>query len=556
MSSPIRYRNSAWLFCLLCAFGQRGAAPVKGADQAAIRAAIDRGVAFLKTRQGQDGGWRDHEALGATALCGLALFESGVKPNDPALQGAIEFVRRQAPSSSHTYSVSLAVMFLDRLGDKNDSGLIRMLGERLRDGQCGNGSWTYDLGATTGVSLRQFANAANLGDNSNTQFAVLGTWISRKHGAQVDDALQKVADYFRSTATEQNRAAGWGYVGRGNPTPSMTCAGLLALATQHGLNSLRAGKPTERPLAGKKAPRPAAGADRGGERGAGQTALQDPLVQQGLVFIENHLNRGEDRDWYFHWSVERVGVVYDLPRIGGVDWYEWSSEIALKRQQGNGSWFFRWGDVPETAFVLLVLNRSNVARDLTGLVGSGQSQLKAGTSLADLKDRGTSSPTRPSEADSPAQDDPVDALLAAPAARQRQMIVEFKEKKGAEYSQLLTEACERLTGAMQESARAALVERFTRLTPRSLREKLTSSSAEARRAAVLAAQVKMSKELIPDLIDRLTDEQPVVGSLARDALRALTSQNLGPPENASLAERYSAAKRWRQWHETNAGASP
>src|SRR4029077_7852409 len=45
------------------------------------------------------------------------------------------------------------------------------------------------------------------GDNSNTQFAILGLWVARRHGAPVDKALAQTAAHFRGS---QNADGGWG----------------------------------------------------------------------------------------------------------------------------------------------------------------------------------------------------------------------------------------------------------------------------------------------------------------------------------------------------------
>src|SRR5207302_4089676 len=52
------------------------------------------------------------------------------------------------------------------------------------------------------------------GDNSNTQFAILGLWAARRHGVPVEKALARADSRFR---TSQNGDGGWGYM----PVPGM-----------------------------------------------------------------------------------------------------------------------------------------------------------------------------------------------------------------------------------------------------------------------------------------------------------------------------------------------
>jgi len=109
--------RGAWrtaALALLCALP--GAGPTRAADKEAVNKAIDRGVAALKRLQGRDGTW-PHAENGATSLGGLTLLECKVPPDDPAVEKAAAVVREASPRLTHTYSISLAVLFLDRLGD-------------------------------------------------------------------------------------------------------------------------------------------------------------------------------------------------------------------------------------------------------------------------------------------------------------------------------------------------------------------------------------------------------------------------------------------------------
>src|SRR4051794_38038160 len=114
----------------------------RAVDQEAINRAIDRGVAALRNLQGADGLW-PYPYIGATALNGLALLECGVDPSDKGIQRAANAVRQAALSLDHTYSISLSILFLDRLGDPSDVPLIESLTVRLLAGQTSAGGWTY-----------------------------------------------------------------------------------------------------------------------------------------------------------------------------------------------------------------------------------------------------------------------------------------------------------------------------------------------------------------------------------------------------------------------------
>jgi HEAT repeat protein len=80
-----------------------------------------------------------------------------------------------------------------------------------------------------------------------------------------------------------------------------------------------------------------------------------------------------------------------------------------------------------------------------------------------------------------------------------------------------------------------------------LKGMMKAEDAEMRRGAVLAAAMKDDKAHVPDLIDRLTDEEEVVVRAARAGLKSLTSQDFGPKNGATKAECKAAAAAWRAW---------
>ena len=76
----------------------------------------------------------------------------------------------------------------------------------------------------TGRMNRVFSGG---GDNSNTQFALLGLWAAGRHGFDSDANLESIDGHFRSTQLDDGR---WGYrVGMAG-TEAMSCAGLMGLA--------------------------------------------------------------------------------------------------------------------------------------------------------------------------------------------------------------------------------------------------------------------------------------------------------------------------------------
>ena len=180
----------------------------------------------------------------------------------------------------------------------------------------------------------------------------------------MDDTILKADRYFRLTINQAD--GGWGYTPRSLSTPTMTCAGLVALAAERGMSLERS---QNSPSGKRKAPARQDGPPRDLPRDK-----NDPVVAAALEYLAVQLR--QDRieaqskpfaGLYFYWSLERVGVIYGLPKIRGVDWYSWGVQRLLQMQRQDGGWGSQ--DCVDTAFAILFLSRANVAEDLTNVLG-------------------------------------------------------------------------------------------------------------------------------------------------------------------------------------------
>jgi hypothetical protein len=118
--------------------------------QKQVDRSIDRGVEFLRRSQHADGSWGHQTGKvgkcytpGITALSALTLLECGVPATDGHVLSAARWLRQRMPELTSTYSVSLAILFFDRLGDQSDAARIRTLALRLIAGQKTSGGWDY-----------------------------------------------------------------------------------------------------------------------------------------------------------------------------------------------------------------------------------------------------------------------------------------------------------------------------------------------------------------------------------------------------------------------------
>jgi hypothetical protein len=574
-----------------------GAAPA--AAQKDIDAAVQKGTDYLKGRFKGGPVSFDAYQIGPTALAGIALLEAKVPANDPVVQTIARHVRDAAYTESKTYQLALCLIFLDRLEDRADLPLIQLLAVRLLAGQNARGGWGYDCAAAVepaeaarlkaalrenppaagklhaevekyGGQLWQKREANRGDDNSNTQFAVLAVWAARKHGVPVEPALDLIEKRFLVTQSAQG---GWSYTD-GADTPAMTCAGLIGLSVgiarreEQRLKTDAARKdkepapkeakpkdpffnPPPKPDDGKKAAakRPADARDVAVWRGLGALGPQFVGVLRGNTGVGEHL--------YFLWSLERVGVIYGVDKIGGVDWHAVGADAIVRAQGPDGAWGGSYTPEIQTSFAVLFLTRANIARDLSSKVQKDptNTELRAGSGPG--KPEPAPVPKLPATTTAPANPlpapaaDPAAGLAAevvkVPAAGWAKVLERVRDAKGAEYTRALVLVIHQVDGDRKKQAREALAERLTRMNADTLRGLLKDADAELRRGAVLACAMKDDQAHVPDLIDRLADDEELVVRAARAGLKSLTGQDFGPKPEATKAERKAAADAWRGW---------
>lgn len=598
------------------------AAPVgRAADPEKIDNAVNRGAAFLRSSNLAVPDIHGF-GIGPGCLAGLALLECGMKPEEPQLRAIQQVVRERAITEANTYQVSLAILFLDRLGDEADRGLIQILGARLLSGQTITGGWgyaTFDFvtepdQARVRSSLRtatergrlnpeaarilalvargqRSAGAAGGDDNSNTQFALLGAWVSRRHGIPADGAIYRLQQRFLRSQSPAD--GGWGYSLTQGSSPSMTCAGLLALAAGKamGESELVAARPDGEP--GKKPEDddpffrpPAPGGQPEGEEGDPNlppppppdpisVQLRDKAIERALKSIgallqqpgnvggRSNFHGGMD-DLYFFWSLERVAVAFDLDSIGGVDWYAWGCGPILEAQKSDGSWEGSYGTpIVGTAFALLFLKKANLTSDLTRKVAGkvndpGGAELRGGRGSLPISTRGNVSSPRADE-ENPAEpgvnrvrqraaaEAIAEALVNAPDREWNTLLRKHRDAPGPQHTWGIVQALAALEGRRHFEAREALAERLTRMNRDTLRHMLTERDAELRRAACLAVAMKDDRELIPDVIDCILDPNDIVVRAAKASLKAISGEDHGPAVGANDDEKRAAADAWRLW---------
>ncbi|MHC4222576.1 MAG: prenyltransferase/squalene oxidase repeat-containing protein [Planctomycetota bacterium] len=327
-----------------------------------VAAAIQRGVAFLRRDLLEDGAsvWPMNSEwpgcrVGATALVVYALRAADVPADDKALRKALD-VTLLVPDASggqpalrgdlegYTYALCLLAMALSSVDPKAYRSHIWYLVERLVEGQLENGQWTYYC------KRKDYGRRPHAGDNSNTQYAILGLRAARRANLPIpDEVWKRNAAYWRNNT---NRNGGWGY-GASDTTAhelSMTSAGVSSLAIcLEGIH----GRDAEKQLKEEK------------DVGLGMRRLGELLLSQGY----------EGEEIYAYYGIERAAILTGIRAFEEFDWYREGAAILVQTQKESGAWGKAdargvttgegYGEAIDTAYALLFLKRAT-----TGLAGA------------------------------------------------------------------------------------------------------------------------------------------------------------------------------------------
>ncbi len=279
-----------------------------------VRAAIDGGVKYLLTEQNpRTGAWNTYvrQRGGVTALCTLALLNSGVEPSNEQIKKALAFLRKVPPTQ--TYSVSLQTMAMCAASPREDLVQIQKNVNWLEQAQQEGGEWSYGIAK------------GGRGDNSNSQFAVLALHEAERVGATVKpETWERAAEYWRKC---QQADGSWAYTkAGGSGTGSMTCAGIAATVICRG----RVSNPNATVKDGfVQCCQPQEEEDR----------LENALSWLGKNFRVRSNPGSRAWNYYYLYGLERVGRLTARRLIGEHDWYRAGAEYLLSRQdQFNNNW--------------------------------------------------------------------------------------------------------------------------------------------------------------------------------------------------------------------------
>ncbi|MBI4617511.1 MAG: terpene cyclase/mutase family protein [Planctomycetes bacterium] len=339
--------------------------------QAAVDGAVEKGVAWLKGQQKDDGSFGDP---GYTALALYALLKSDVHRDDPVIQKGFDFLKDKP--FERTYNVSCLVLALEArwepprdVPEPPGHPKVRMPADQL--------DWTkravdWLLEKRTSEGVWHYPSQGASYDHSNTQYAVLALKSATRCGIEVPlDVWTKTIDHFAGAQdpdgpavgldrtldapggdarydgpreyVREARARGWAYTKGGSSYGSMTSAGVgcqvLALS---GL--IDAGR-----------------LDRA-NRAKAEVSIRDGLAWLGRHYsVLDNPKYGQSWYYYYLYGLERALILSRTRTLSGRDWYRDGARVLVKLQGGDGSWPVQagtTGTVDNAAFALLFLKRA------------------------------------------------------------------------------------------------------------------------------------------------------------------------------------------------------
>ena len=368
--------------------------------QKSIDEAIERGAAYLRTVQKQNGligdvamSGQHHYAIGTTALSGLALLAAGDTQGVAGVDKAMAYCRAQdkeraAAGSRTTYDTGTLLMFVTayykQAGKPTKGAKKHTVTKEDRDNPCklppDIEAWIKDMAMfliNTQETDGGFGYPKPREDMSNTQYALLGLRAARDCGANVPgQVFKRVIDRLLAIQEADgpkvlrtiggtkkgepvykvdggDRARGWRYlVGPYPATGSMTTSGIGSLAICHDALTQPRRLPFYKP--------------------SDELAVQR-AVADGFAWLD--VNFAVDRNpginapaWHFYYlyGLERAAIFGGRTLIGAHDWYIEGARYLISHQKPDGRWNtgalggseYEASDVLDTAWAILFLKKA------------------------------------------------------------------------------------------------------------------------------------------------------------------------------------------------------
>jgi len=315
------------------------------ASDADIGQAIENAASFL-IGQFQDYKLKDYEPTdgsrgpGADALAVYALLQAGLsieKPDDPVkdpkraelvkqldighsdfMKGLVEAMKAFDPPVKNTYTRAIRATALALINRLEDKGCLINDVNYLLDA-CNGGAYSYEMlpGRTGSARTHAYAKVPPRGDNSNSQYGLLGVWSAAEVGAEISQDYWEIVEKYWTGCQAENGT--WNYsprldspIGWNQGAPTMMAAGIASLFVCHDYVE----------------------ASKGAEVGREPFT---PALLKGLAWLDTGTHSVYPPG-YAAYGLERVGLASGFKWFGGIDWYRQTATSIITSQLGDGSW--------------------------------------------------------------------------------------------------------------------------------------------------------------------------------------------------------------------------
>jgi squalene cyclase len=271
--------------------------------------AIEKGIRYLLSVQGADGGWGHHYRVAHTALALMAFMVKGYMPEQPphgsAMSKGIDFLLKSARDGggymgSSMYEHALATLALSEAWGMSSRGeqirdtLKRAVDVILRS-QGPQGGWRYQPHPEGG-------------DISITVMQIVALASAKEAGIVVpDQTIERAVKFVKSL---QDESGGFGYMTAHDPGFARTAAGVTSLLMC-------------------------------GER-------DSQAVRKGLEYLKNN---SAPKQWFMYGHYYAVQAMYQAGESYYQQWYPKIRDTLLKTQRESGD----WGDDYQTPMAVLIL---------------------------------------------------------------------------------------------------------------------------------------------------------------------------------------------------------
>ncbi len=415
-----------------------------------------------------------------------------------------------------TYEAGASAMALASLDPVANRGKLGLIVSYLTRVQNANGSWDYF--------------GRSYGDSSITQYGVLGLWESENSGVEVAPAVwERIASWYMST---QFGDGGWVYhhdqPDASGETMSMTAAGVGSLLIcRRQLDRYREDARAVSPLLTSLATDATSN-----YKPSISFKDMDQAIARGIAWISSHWSMSPPTvgrsPYYSLYGIERIGALAERQTLGRLDWFEKGRAFIRSSQGAGGLWNGEGGPEPNTAWAILFLTKSTaktlkriqIQRLGGGTLLGGRGLPKDLTSMTVAGGRVVSRPMNGA----------IEGMLA--------VLEDPRAEQG-------------------DAAVAGMVDRYYRDGPNALRpykarfrKMLTDRDPGVRRVAAWALAHTGDMDIVPALIEILTDADEDVVGTARLGLETISRkiEGLGPPRPSTPEQRKEAAARWLEWY--------